>query len=98
MRLQPPGDEIMSSHADTGKAAEADRPALVWSGADPIIFGVVLAALQNAGIPHHQLADHDQMRFLEASPGPRYGIFVPQHDAVRAEKVVREAIPGETPE
>ncbi len=88
----------MTSHADSGKAAAADRPALVWSGADPVIFGVVLAALQDAKITHHQLADHDQMRFLEASPGPRYGIFVPQHDAARAEKVIREAVPAEASE
>ena len=88
----------MSSHADSGKPAEEDRPALVWSGADPVTFSVVLAALQNAEIPHHQLADHDQLRWGAAAPGLSYGIFVPQHDAARAEKVIREAIPAEAPE
>jgi hypothetical protein len=88
----------MNSHPESGNPTEADRPALVWSGANPVTFSVVLAALQNAQIPHHELADHDQLRLLEAVPAPRYGIFVPQHDAVRAQKVIREALPAETSE
>jgi hypothetical protein len=83
---------------DAAKPAEEDRPALVWSGGDPVTFSVVLAALQNAEIPHYQLADHDQLRWYAAMPKPRYGIFVPQHDAGRAEKVIREAFAAHTPE
>ena len=73
-------------------------PALAWRGDDPVIFGRVLAALQNADIPTHQIVDHDQFAFQPAILRPCYGIFVRREDASRVEEIVREAIEDEPTE
>ena len=67
-------------------------PQLLWTGTGPAVFGVIINALDDADIPHHESS-----REVGAIPGlapPVNAIFVPAHqgDAARAamDKAIRE--------
>ena len=67
-------------------------PELLWTGADSAVYGVILNALDDAGIPHHE-----NTREVGPIPGlaqPVYAIFVPSRQSSAArlemEKAVRE--------
>jgi len=66
-------------------------PALAWGGEDPVAFSAALAALEDAGIPVHEMSEHDQFTVPQIS-GPQYRIFVPRESLSAAEKVIREAL------
>ena len=71
-------------------------PRLAWRGDDPVAFSRVLAALKDAEIPSYQIPGYDHLMRVGTISKPRYGIFVRQEDASRAEEIVREAleVPG----
>jgi len=79
---------VATSKSSSGRTG----PRLAWRGDDPVAFSRVLAVLREAEIPTFQISDHDQLAFQPAIPRPRYGIFVRQEDASRAEKIIREAL------
>jgi len=81
MRHEP---DRNSREAETG-------PALAWGGEDPVAFSAALAALEDAGIPVHEMSEHDQFTVPQIS-GPQYRIFVPRESLSAAEKVIREAL------
>ncbi|MGH9713997.1 MAG: hypothetical protein ACRD5M_11940 [Candidatus Acidiferrales bacterium] len=58
--------------------------ALAWRGGDPSLFSAALAALQDAGIAHYEIADHIQLVFELAIPRPRYEILVREADLPKA--------------
>jgi hypothetical protein len=89
---------LVSSLDPSAPSAMPAGPALAWRGDDPVIFSRVLAALQDADIPTHQIVDHDQFAFQPAILRPCYGIFVRREDASRVEEIVREAIGDEPTE
>ena len=64
-------------------------PALAWSGDDPVELSAALAALEEAGIPVHEMTELDP---LPPISGPQYRIFVPSEQASRAQKAIREAL------
>lgn len=73
-------------------APKSAGPELLWTGTDSAVYGVILNALDDAGIPHHE-----SQREVGAIPGlapPVYAIFIPsgERDTARAEmeKAVRE--------
>lgn len=65
-----------------------DDLALAWRGGDPSLFSAALAALQDAGIAHYEIADHNQLTFELAIPRPRYDILVREVDLPKALDVV----------
>ncbi|HXJ16104.1 MAG TPA: hypothetical protein VNM68_02785 [Candidatus Polarisedimenticolia bacterium] len=90
--------DLVSSLDPSAPSAAPAGPALAWRGDDPVIFSRVLAALQTAEIPTHQIVDHDQFAFQPGILRPCYGIFVRREDAPRVEEIVRWAIEGEPTE
>ncbi|HWF37190.1 MAG TPA: hypothetical protein VG322_01640 [Candidatus Acidoferrales bacterium] len=67
-------------------------PELLWTGADAAIYGVIVNALDDAGIPHHE-----SKREVGPIPGlgqPVYAIFIPSRQSraahIEMEKAVRE--------
>jgi hypothetical protein len=84
--------DLVASLDSSASPARREGPSLAWRGDDPVAFGRVLAALQEARIPSYQIADHDQLAFEPAVPRPRYGIFVRKEDEARAGQVIREII------
>lgn len=84
-----PGDVPTNAPAHAG-------PELLWTGSDSAVRGVIVNALDDAGIPHHE-----SKREVGAIPGLAptvYAIFIPsdQRTAARAEmeKAVRELESG----
>lgn len=80
----------------TNRPQAGGGPQLLWTGADPAAYGVILNALDDADIPHHESS-----REVGAIPGlapPVNAIFVPAHqaDAARAamDKAIRELQDG----
>lgn len=69
-------------------SAPPDGLALAWRGGDPSLFSAALAALQDAGIAHYEIADHNQLIFELAIPRPRYDVLVRQVDLPKALEVV----------
>lgn len=74
------------------RSAEEGEVAIAWSGEDPIVYGRVLAALEDANIPVFEIAEHDQFVAVPQISGPRYRILIAQSDAARAEKAIRDAL------
>jgi len=73
-------------------APKSAGPELLWTGTNSAVYGVIVNALDDAGIPHHE-----SQREAGPIPGlgqPVYAIFIPsrQHQAARMEmeKAVRE--------
>lgn len=86
-RLEP----LASNRQET-----AAGPELLWSGTDSAAYGLIVDALDDAEIPHHE-----STRDVGPLPGlsqPVYAVFIPSrhHDAARAamEKAVRELEDG----
>lgn len=66
-------------------APKGAGPELLWTGTDSAAFGVIVNALDDAGIPHHE-----SQRDVGPIPGlapPVYAVFIPsgEHDAAHAE-------------
>ncbi len=73
-------------------APKTAGPELLWTGTNSAVYGVIVNALDDAGIPHHE-----SQREAGPIPGlgqPVYAIFIPsrEHDAAHTEmeKAVRE--------
>ena len=88
--VERPPDEV-----PTNAPAHAG-PELLWTGSDSAVRGVIVNALDDAGIPHHE-----SKREVGPIPGLAptvYAIFIPsdQHTAARSEmeKAVRELESG----
>jgi hypothetical protein len=84
--------EQLEAPVSTNRPRSADGPELLWTGTTPAVRGVILSALDDADIPHHE-----NTREVGPIPGlsqPVYAIFIParHHNAARAamEKAVRE--------
>jgi hypothetical protein len=83
----------------TNRRQSHEGPELLWSGTDTAISGVILNALDDAGIPHHE-----SKRDVGPLPGwsqPVYAIFIPSfhHEVAHAalEKAVAEFKSGARP-
>ena len=72
-------------------------PALAWSGDDPVAYGRILAALEDAQIPVFPITEHDQFSTVPQISGPSYRVFVPSRDLPRAQQAIREAL-GSNPQ
>jgi hypothetical protein len=84
--------ERLEAPVSTNRPRNAGGPELLWTGTAPAVLGVILNALDDADIPHHE-----NTREVGPIPGlsqPAYAIFVParHHDAARAvmEKAIGE--------
>jgi len=63
---------------------------VAWCGGDPVAYGRVCDALQNAAIEFTEVATHDHMVFGMGMPRPRYEIRVRRTDLARAVEIVRD--------
>ncbi len=85
--------------APTNRPQHNDGPELLWTGTDPAVSGVILNALNDAEIPHHE-----SKRDVGPLPGlsqPVFAIFIPSfhHEVAHAamEKAVAEFKSGPHP-
>lgn len=65
-------------------------PELLWSGTDDAIYGVIVNALDDAGIPHHE-----SQREVGPIPGlgqPVYAIFIPSLQSAAARREMQKAV------
>lgn len=69
-----------------------DTPLAVWSGDDPVAFGVAIAALKNEGIPAIELSEHDPWGRIADIHGPLYRLLVRGGDATRADAAIKSAL------
>ena len=76
----------------TSRNAKEGEVAIAWSGEDPIVYGLALAALEEASIPLFEIAEHDQFVAVPQISGPRYRILIASSDADRAKKAIRETL------
>jgi hypothetical protein len=84
--------EHLDKTVPTNRPQTADGPKLLWTGTNPAVSGVIVNALDDAEIPHHE-----NTRQVGAIPGlsqPVHAIFIParHHEVARAAmtKAIRE--------
>lgn len=73
-----------------------DTPLAVWSGDDPVAFGVAIAALKNEGIPTIELSEHDPWGRIADIHGPLYRILAHRRDATRADAAIKSALAADS--
>lgn len=77
-------------------AESPDTPVAVWSGDDPVAFGVAIAALKNEGVPTIELSEHDPWGRIADIHGPLYRLIVRGGDASRAQTAIQSALAADS--
>jgi hypothetical protein len=84
--------EHLEATLDTHHPPGENRPELLWSGTDPAVWGVIVQALKDSGIPHHE--SHRDLGPIPGLSQPVYAVFIPSahHQAASAamEKALHE--------
>ena len=65
-----------------------ERIDMVWKSGDPVAVSQAIAALREAGIPHHVKATQDHFVFELGMPRPKYEVRVFRSDAQRARELL----------
>lgn len=75
--------EHLDVSVPANRPQDTDGPKLLWTGTDPAVLGVIVDALDDAGIPHHE--SHRDAGPIPGLSQPVYAIFVPKrhHDAAQ---------------
>jgi hypothetical protein len=84
--------DLVSSLPPQSLSGEPNTPLPVWSGDDPVVFGVAMAALKEANIPSRNLSAHDPWDQIAAAHGPGHQIWVRVEDAARARSAIEDAL------
>ena len=69
---------------------------MIWKSGDPVAVSQAIAALREAGIPHHVKTTNDHFVFELGIPRPKYEVRVFRSDADRARALlepIRESLP-----
>jgi hypothetical protein len=81
--------ERLDAPVPTNRPQAAGGPELLWTGTDPAVSGMIINALDDAGIPHHE-----NTRAVGAIPGlsqPVHAIFIPARHRAAARVAVEKA-------
>lgn len=86
------GVPLVSSLPPQPPGEDPDIPFAVWSGDDPVAFGVAMAALKNESIQSMEVSEHDPWGRIAQVHGPLYRILVRSEDAARARAAIQSAL------
>ena len=80
----------LDASVPTNRPQATDGPELLWTGTDPAASGVILNALDDASIPHHE-----NTREVGPIPGlshPVHAIFIPARHRAAARAAMQKAL------